>query len=295
MLNEQDAIWLMEQIAATAELLGQAISPVAVELMTSDLEHYPRAALAAALKRVRTECTGKLTPKVIIEAIDAAMGRPGANEAWATALPALDGRNTVVWTEEIAKAWDVAYPLVHGGDEIGGRMAFKEAYERLVRTARDERRVPVVVISQGSDSALRTAAVERAVQLGYLKPKSDKEMADLIREAQVGYLRPEDAAAYLPAPKASTIDPLLLLAGDESAIPADAPPKVRERLLQLRAELAGAKKRHAEAIAKRAADAAADLAARKAQAQTMADEYTALIDEAAELRRAEWAVVGVEK
>lgn len=292
MLNEQDVIWLMKQLAATAELLGQTLSPVAVELMTGDLEHYPRDALAAALKRIRTEHTGKLTPKAIIEAIDAAMGRPGANEAWATALSALDERNTVVWTGEMAQAWEVARPVVQGGDEIGGRMAFKDAYERLVRAAREERRVPVVTVSMGQDANLRAVGIERAVKLGYLAPKDDREMSTLIREAQVGYLRPEDAAAYLPAPKASAIDPMPLLAGNFTPSP-DMPTAVREKLLALRNELATAKLRHAEAMAKRAADAAADLIARKAQAQVMVDDYTALIDEAAALRQAEWAAVGV--
>lgn len=271
MLNEQDVIWLMKQLAATAELLGQTLSPVAVELMTGDLEHYPRDALAAALKRIRTEHTGKLTPKAIIEAIDAAMGRPGANEAWATALSALDERNTVVWTEEMAQAWEVARPVIVGGDEIGGRMAFKDAYERLVRAAREERRTPTVTVSMGWDAELRAAGVEKAVKLGYM-PQSE-------------------AAAYLPAPK-SMIDPLLLLTGQFTA-PADIPADVRARLLALRDELATAKARHTETMARRAAAAAADLAARKAQAQTMADEYTALIDEAAALRQAEWAAVGV--
>lgn len=271
MLNEQDVIWLMKQLAATAEILGQPISPVAVEMMASDLEHYPRDALAAALSRVRTEHAGRLTPKVIIEAIDAAMGRPGANEAWATALSALDERNTVVWTDEMAQAWEVARPVVQGGDEIGGRMAFKDAYERLVRAAREERRTPVVTVSVGWDAELRAAGVEKAVKLGYVPAGAE--------------------VAYLPMPK-PVIDPLLLLTGN-CTIPVDMPPTVRARLLALRDELATAKARHAEAMAKRAADAAADLVARKAQAQTMADDYTALIDEAAALRRAEWAAVGV--
>jgi len=271
MLNEQDVMWLMKQIAATAELLGQSISPVAVEMMAGDLEHYPRDALAAALKRVRTEHAGRLTPKVIIEAIDAAMGRPGANEAWATALSALDERNTVVWTDEMAQAWEVARPVVQGGDEIGGRMAFKDAYERLVRVAREERRTPAVTVSVGWDAELRAAGVEKAVKLGYVPAGAE--------------------VAYLPLSRPA-IDPLLLLAG-QCVMPADMPPAVRARLLMLRDELATAKAQHAEAMARRAADAAADLVARKAQAQTMADEYTALIDEAAALRTAEWAAMGV--
>lgn len=271
MLNDHDQDWLVDQLAATAELLGQQMSPTAAMMLAEDLAEYSRPVLSSALKRVRTECAGKLTPKVIIEAIDAAMGRPGANEAWATALSALDERNTVVWTGEMAQAWEVARPVVVGGDEIGGRMAFKDAYERLVRAAREGRRVPVVTVSVGWDADLRAAGVEKAVKLGYVPAGAE--------------------VAYLPMPK-PVIDPLLLLAG-QCAVPADMPPEVRARLLALRDELATAKARHTETMARRAAAAAADLAARKAQAQTMADEYTALIDEAAALRQAEWAAVGV--
>lgn len=273
MLNDSEMDWLVDQLAATSELLGQQMSETAAAMLAEDLADYSRPVLSAALKRVRTECTGKLTPKVIIEAIDAAMGRPGANEAWATALSALDERNTVVWTEEMAQAWEVARSVVQGGDEIGGRMAFKECYERLVRVAREERRIPVVTVSLGWDLDLRAAAVEKAMKLGYLQPGA--------------------TAAYLPAPKHSVIDPLQLLAGKCDVLLVDMPPKVRAQLLALREELATAKSRHAEAKAQRMADAAADLAVRKAQAQTMADEYTALVDEAAALRQAEWAALGV--
>lgn len=271
MLNEQELDWLVDQLAATSELLGQQLSMTAAAMLAEDLADYTRPVLAAALKRVRTECTGKMTPKVIIECIDAAMGRPGANEAWAGALMALDERNTVVWTEEMAQAWAVSQPLAAGGDLIGARMAFKDAYERLVRSAREERRTPVVSVSIGWDAAGRTAPIEQAMKLGYMPPSQ--------------------AAHYLPAP-AATVDPVLMLAG-HGEMPADMPPAVRARLLALRDELANAKAQHAAAMALRADAAAADLIARKAQAQSMADEYTALIDEAALLRQAEWAAAGV--
>lgn len=271
MLNDSEMDWLVDQLAATSELLGQQMSETAAVMLAEDLADYPRTVLSSALKRVRTECTGKLTPKVIIEAIDATMGRPGSNEAWAMALSALDERNTVVWTQEMAQAWEVARPVVAGGDEIGGRMAFKDCYERLVRVAREERRIPVVTVSLGWDSDLRAAAVEKAVKLGYLQPGA--------------------TAAYLPAPKHSVIDPLQLLAGKCDVL-VDIPPKVRAQLLALREELATAKPRHAQAMAQRMADAAADLAVRKAQAQAMADDYTARTDEAAVLRQAEWAALG---
>ena len=71
-------------------------------------------------------------------------------------------------------------------------------------------------------------------------------------------LQPGAAAAYLPAPKHSVIDPLQLLAG-KCDVPVDMPSEVHARLLALREELATAKSRHTEAMAQRMADAAAAL------------------------------------
>lgn len=249
MLNEQEIDWLIDQLAATSELLGQQLSETAAVMLAEDLAEYSRPVLSAALKRVRTECTGKLTPKVVIECIDAVMGRPGSNEAWATALHALDERNTVVWTDEMMRAWDTAQPLAAGGDLIGARMAFKDAYERLVRTAREERRTPVVTVSIGWDADGRTSAIEKAVKLGYMPPS--------------------DAAAYLPPPKPK-FDMLALVNGS-AAMAEDIPDAIRERLLNLREEFAGSTRRRAEAQERRAAAAIADTAARKAEAQRMAD------------------------
>lgn len=251
MLNENDMVWLIRQIIGTAELLGQEIKPTAAEMLADDLSSYPRPVLAAALSRVRTEHTGRLTPKAIIDRIDEVMGRPGANEAWAVALTALDERASVVWTDEMAQAWGVAQHIASEGDLVGARMAFIAAYERLVRTARDERRMPSVTVSIGWDAEGRTAAVEKAVQLGYL---------------------PQDQAQqYLPGPAAAPWVASALLAGP--AVPfSKAPPEVAERLTALRAELAESDRRRARERTQRLADEAADLARRKADAQRAVDE-----------------------
>jgi hypothetical protein len=267
MLNEKELDWLVDQLAATSELLGQQLSVMAAAMLAEDLAAYSRPVLSAALKRIRTEHTGKLTLKAIIECIDAAMGRPSSNEAWAGALLALDERNTVVWTEEMAQAWSVAQPLATGGDLIGARMAFKDAYDRLVRTAREERRTPVVSVSIGWDAAGRTAPVEQAVKLGYMPPNQ--------------------AHQYLSAPAAPGVVALLMHNGEISS---EMPPQIREKLLELRDDLAAGRARRAAERAARAISEAADLAARKALAQEMADSYP---DPAAALRKAEWAAAGV--
>lgn len=252
-LNDNDMDWLVGQIAATAELLGHEIKPNAAALLAEDLAAYDRGTLAAALKRVRSEHTGKLTPKAIIDRIDELMGRPVANEAWAVASQALDERATVVWTREMADAWEVARPLAAGRDMVGARMAFIGAYERLVRAARDERRLPEVSVSLGWDGEGRRVAVEKAASLGYVTR--------------------EDAELLLPAPDAKPgFNPVALLSGRIEAT-ADATPETRERLRVLRDEMAG---RDEQLAAKREADKRAadkDWADRKAAAQRAVDEH----------------------
>lgn len=251
MLNDHDMVWLIRQIIGTAELLGQEIKPTAAEMLADDLSSYPRAVLAQALSRVRTEHTGRLTPKAILDRIDEAMGRPGANEAWAVAVVALDERNTVVWTDEMAHAWGAAKPIAEGGDMVGARMAFIAAYERLVRTAREERRLPSVMVSEGWCQEGRKAAIEKAVQLGYMPPS--------------------EAQQYLPAPAAEPWMAAMLLAGQAVAA-CKAPPEIAERLTVLREELAEGDRRRARERAERIAAEAADLAERKARAQRQVDE-----------------------
>ena len=251
-MNDQDLAWLVGQIAATAELLGHEIKPNAAALLADDLSAYPRDVLAKALSRVRTEHTGKLTPKAVLDRIDEVMGRPGANEAWAMASRALDERDTVVWTGEMSEAWGVARDVAAGGDMVGGRMAFISAYERLVRTARDERRLPEVTVSIGWDGELRGQAVEKAVQLGYLSA--------------------EKAAEHLPALGFTpAFNPVALLMGKVEPT-VDASPDVRARLAELREELASAPERRRLAREQQMRADEEELQRRKAETQRRVDE-----------------------
>lgn len=246
-MNDKDMVWLVQQIVGTSELLAQAITPTAAAMLAEDLESYPREVLAKALSRVRTEHTGRLTPKAIIDRIDESMGRPAANEAWSVAMGAADERNTVVWTDEMAQAWSVAKPIAQARDMVGARMAFISAYERLVRTAREERRLPVVSVSLGWDGDLRTKAIEQAVKLGYL---------------------PQDQAMqYLPAP-APVFNPLALLQGK----PVEAPPEIRERIEQLKQSIYDANARDALEAERCKQAGIEDLRKRKEHAQRITDE-----------------------
>lgn len=111
-------------------------------------------------------------PADIIHQIEGAAendGRPGAEEAWAACQPAADQSRTVVWTAEMAEAWGIAWPLLHNhGDEVGARMAFKEAYTRLLADARKQRRPIAWSATLGHDEAMRADALREAVTIGRL-------------------------------------------------------------------------------------------------------------------------------
>ncbi len=103
-----------------------------------------------------------------IEGTAADDGRPGAEEGWAIAFRARDESETVVWTREIAEAMGIARPVLDAGDDVGARMAFKEAYVRLVDEARNQRMPVSWDVSLGFDVKRRDGAVRAAVEAGRL-------------------------------------------------------------------------------------------------------------------------------
>ncbi|HEV6964611.1 hypothetical protein [Roseateles sp.] len=127
-----------------------------------------------------------------IEGAAADDGRPGPEEAWALVLAGQDEQRTVVWTAEIAEAAGIARPVLLAGDEVGARMAFKEAYSRLVADARAARRPVAWSVSEGHDVAGRAAAIRAAVEAGRL---------------------PTTQLQALPAPAERGDTPLLTLVG----------------------------------------------------------------------------------
>lgn len=95
-------------------------------------------------------------------------GRLGADEAWARALLGLGESETVVTTPEIMEAFSVARAVLDGGDEVGARMAFKDAYHRIVTEARAAGKPVVWQASLGWDPTKREGALREAVSAGLL-------------------------------------------------------------------------------------------------------------------------------
>lgn len=182
----------LECLAATAELMGQDISPVALKMMAKDLHEYPQGILIEAFARLRREAKARFSLAAIIEQIDRLQpdGRPGVDEAWAM-IPR-DEYASCVMTEEMGEALHVAQPLLNEGDQVAARMAFKEAYVRLVDANKRAGVKPKWFPSLGMDKTARDACLEEAVRLGRLGA-----------EHAAGLLAPQQAAALLEnhAPK----------------------------------------------------------------------------------------------
>lgn len=198
MLNDAGIVWLSNELAATAEALGQTLSENAAALMAADLSTFPKEQLRTALSRTRMECTGRLTLKLILDQLDALQGRLGVNEAWALALRSRDEQETVVWTDEIEQAWVAASSMAQGRDLVGARMAFKDAYERITLQARDTLKRPEPRIAVGWDADRRLQVVVQAHQEGRLSLEQAKAVLSPAQAATVGG---QLVALAAPAPR----------------------------------------------------------------------------------------------
>lgn len=161
---------LLQALAVTAELTGTELSGGAKRVMVDDLALYPEPQVLAALTRCRRELRGRLTIADIVMRLDD--GRPGPEEAWAM-MPRSEAV-TVVWTDEMSRAWCAAARLVAAGDEIAARMAFKEAYIHELTDARAQQRQVRWTASlghdpQGRETALLEAVERRRIDVGYAK------------------------------------------------------------------------------------------------------------------------------
>lgn len=156
------SIDLLQAVAVTAELCGRTFSEGAARVFVDDLSAYPEAATIKALARCRREVRGVLTVQDVVSRLDD--GRPGVEEAWA-GVP-YDESQSVVWTSEMAEAYGCARRLLDEGDKVGARMAFKEAYLRLIADARDLGKPVRWEPSLGYDQHGRWQALQHAVAQG---------------------------------------------------------------------------------------------------------------------------------
>jgi hypothetical protein len=171
---------------------GKVFSQRTMTIVFDALEEYSLEAIFQAIK-IHTK-KGKFAPSPsdIVEIISERTGAKhiGAEEAWALAEKSFDEYETVVWTQEISQARALVSDLYTSGDKVAARMAFKEAYARIIKTAAD----PKWVSTCGFDKSRRADAIAEAVLLNRLPAGSDTKhriedptttVVGLIESAQV--------------------------------------------------------------------------------------------------------------
>lgn len=244
MLNDAQQERLLLSLFATAEVMGQQLTQAAALLMVDDLREYTESVLTAALRSCRIE-GGRLTVATILKHAQSADGRPGKDEAWAIAMTTNDEFETVVLTDEIQLALAAAKPILDGGDKIGARMAFIDAYQRFVSQAREDAKPVNWHVSVGFDANRRIQAVTKAMELKRIPCEhAQKYLADLSVEPVT-----EDGRAVAA-----------LLTG-EVARPS---PKLREKLAAVKESMLAMRRASAEKKAELRIQAANELGERRA-------------------------------
>lgn len=183
-----------------------------LDLWWQKLSPFPVRVVARAFDAYFDEGTRPPVPADILKRCGVAGpsdGRPGAEEAWAIAVRAMDERDTVMMNAEICDAWAAAKPVFDNGDEVGARMAFKEVYVRLVAAIRGEGVPARWWPSLGSDLERRKTALEKAIRDGLIESQAPSALAALAA--------PLDPFALLAAP-VPTVDAREALDGLKSLI-----------------------------------------------------------------------------
>lgn len=160
----------VELLKRTMGAYSKSLPESAMLLVWWDLlKGYPLRAVAAAMAAYIDQ-NGEFEPKPagIAKLCKLMDGRPGADEAWAIALTSRNEADTVIWTRETAEAFGACQPVLATGDEVGARMAFKDAYNRLVAEARLAGKPASWTVSLGWDKHKREAALEHAQVAGLL-------------------------------------------------------------------------------------------------------------------------------
>ena len=130
-MDDQDKTEFKEAVGVAYEMFGKAPSSGVMNMWWMAFSRFTIADFTMALSREISESKFLPTIAGVLEHLKVSDGRPDVDEAWAIAKQAMDERSTVVWTDEIAEAYGIASE-VYGEDRVGGRMAFKSSYDRVV-------------------------------------------------------------------------------------------------------------------------------------------------------------------
>jgi hypothetical protein len=159
---------LKKMIATISAEYGVTFETVKIELWAQGLHSFPGHIIERAVyAHIQDPDRGRFAPRlaeIIGNCVALSPGAKwiGAEEAWSQ-MPRGEGESAML-TNEAAEALAAANDLIATGDRIAARMAFKEAYERLVARAKMEGRLPAYFFSAGRDMDGREKVLVDAVR-----------------------------------------------------------------------------------------------------------------------------------
>jgi hypothetical protein len=167
---ESDYRRFVDIVSGVMGLYGRERSDVAVAIWWKVMQRFELESVEAALAEHVTLGKFAPTPADIIAILTAKDGRPTADEAWSM-IPR-DENASVIWTDEMSKAYGIAAPLLEHGDPVAARRAFIDRYQSEVARNRAAG-IPVHAWpSWGWDERGRSAALAHAVEIGLLPART---------------------------------------------------------------------------------------------------------------------------
>jgi hypothetical protein len=215
---------LKKMIATISAEYGVTFEPVKIALWANGLQCFPDHIIERAVyAHIQNPDRGRFAPRLAeiignCDALSPGAKWLGAEEAWSQ-MPRGEGESAML-TNEAAEALAAANDLIAAGDKVAARMAFKEAYERLVAKAKMEGRRPAYFFSAGRDMDGREKVLVDAVR------------NNLIAADHVPKLLPPDRVEGVLRSAGVTNHPLLAPPSNTGKA------KVRELLLTLKGKVA---------------------------------------------------------
>lgn len=165
-MTNDDKPRFLRAFAANAAVFNKPVTDDVVGIYWAILADYDVNDVEAAFVKHLKVSKFFPTPAELVALIPSAhaMKHVDADEAWAIVLASMDEAETVVMTQPMLEARGIAWPIWQDGDEIGARMAFRSAYNRIIAAAGK----PVWRVVAGWDAERRLSAIEQAKLLGRL-------------------------------------------------------------------------------------------------------------------------------
>ena len=169
MFNQNQKFDLFQKIYTTSIVTGLMIEEDGIKSMVDILSNdgYQFDDIQAALKDCCRSLKGRLTLSDIISRLQA-VAIPTADELWGEVLDYCQNEHKTFVLPEIAfQACENAavYELINSGDRIAARMAFKAAYERLIKGYSGSLKYRYAL---GTDRAGREQVLNQAIKDGKL-------------------------------------------------------------------------------------------------------------------------------